>query len=268
MSPGGGLKALTRPSRRPGMAPRLPALLAIVVGVALLVSPAVLVPHAGQARCVTFVEPVDGDELPSTAEVLVYDALTADAKRAFDRARAAPDGRAAVYGGRCPPEFVYTNVVREYFVQRSGQTYVLETAGGGRFPVDLFIALGFGLLGVALVGLGARAGARGETTPVRALVYGGLAGLGVIALLAAAAGTTRVVVLGLTALGTTVAYLVIGFDFPARWAIGLGGLASIGVGAVLAATGVQGSAVAVVLVPIALTGLGVVGWGLRRELFP
>ena len=250
------------------MTRRGPALLAIVVGVALLVGPIVLFPHAGQPHCINFVEPIDGDEIPNGAKVLAYDDLSADAKRAFDRARAAPNGRAAVYGERCPAEFVYTDYVHEYYIQAGDDRYVLETVGGGPLDGDVFAVIGFAIVGLALVGLGGSAALRGDTTQVHGLLYGSLAGLGVIALAAAAADASFLLVIGLAAVGLVASYLVVGYELPPRWAVGLGTLASVGSWTVLARFGIHGSAVVVVLVPLTLTGLGIVGRALRRELFP
>ena len=247
---------------------RFPALLAIVAGVALLVAPFVLFPHAGQPHCVNSVEPIDGAEVSNGAAVFTYDDLSADAKRAFDRARTAPDGRAAVYGERCPEEFVYTDYVREYYIKAEDERYVLETAGGGTFAGELFAGIGLALVGLALVVLGTHEAARGDTTQVHELAYGGLAGFGVVALLAAAADARLVLGLGLAALARLAAYLLVGSALPFWWAVSLGALASIVGWVVLASVMVHGSAVAVVPVPVVLTGLGIVGRALRRELLP
>ncbi|MEF8819524.1 MAG: hypothetical protein V5A31_06045 [Haloferacaceae archaeon] len=91
---------------RPLDGPRVPSLAALLVAVALLVSPLVLYPHAGQDEYDHSVERIDESEVPEEVTVRRYENLSAEAQRAVDRAVAAPDGSATVYGEtNKPPEF-------------------------------------------------------------------------------------------------------------------------------------------------------------------
>lgn len=247
------------------------ALLVILIGIALLVGPFVIFPHAGQQECVNYVESIPGAEIPSNAEVMQYRDLSTEAKRALDKARAASDGRATVYGDRCPNEFRYTDYVGEYFIQSGDEYYTLETiAGGGLFPVPILYGIGFGLVAISLIALGGHSILRKETTQVQEFVYGGLAGLGVLLLILAAVDASFVLGLGLTLLAVVLAYGILGYDLPIRMAIGVSIVASVGVIAALIGFGFgfRGSITVVVLFPPVLTGLGIAGRVLRAELIP
>lgn len=247
---------------------RSPAL-ALLIGVALLGGPFVLFPHAGQPECVNIVEPVAGSAIPDDVTVLRYADLSADAQRAFDRALADPEGRATVYGDRCPPEFLYTDGRRDHYVHRAGGYYVLGTVGGGGFfPRGILLGLGFGLIGLALIALGGNALSRGEATQLQELVYGGLAGFGVVLLLLAAVGVDFILIFGLTVAAVVVSYVVLGYDLPVKAAATVAVLLLPAVLGFLRWFGVTGSLGAVAFLPIGLVVVGIVARLLRAELLP
>lgn len=248
---------------------RLSPALALLVGLALLGGPFVLFPHAGQQDCVNIVEEVARAEIPDDAAVLRYADLSSDAQRAFARALADPDGRATVYGDRCPSEFHYSDVLREHYVQRDGNYYVLETVGGGGlFPRGILLGLGFGLIGVAFITLGGNALYRGEITQLQELAYGGLAGFGVVLLILAAAEAELFLVIGLTVAAVVISYVLLGYDLPVKAAATFVGIVTLAVIGFLLWFGFTGSMVVVVFLPIVLTVVGIVVRLLRSELLP
>lgn len=142
------------------MSPR--TLAGVLLAVALVASPLVVVPHAGQQAYSHDIERVSESTVPPEADVLVYDQLSPAAQTAIDDALT-DDG--VVYGTRAP-EFAYSDYTAlghgRYYVRR-GDTYyrLLTMAGGGLFPVDLFVAIGLVGLGLA-VGFATAVGRRCE----------------------------------------------------------------------------------------------------------
>ena len=251
------------------MASRLPAGLVILVGLALLIGPVLLFPHAGQRTCSHSIEATTAAAIPSDAEVLRYRDLSPAAKRVVDDARTASDGTATVYGERCPEEFDYSDVYREYYIRTGENYYVLETVGGaGFFPGDVIFVLGFGMIGVALLGLGGHSLYRAEPAQVQEFVFGGLAGLGVLLLVLAAVNANFLLSMGLSLVTVVFAYGVLGYELPSKVGLAVAIVASAGVGLFLIGSGITGSITVLAILPLVITLLGISGRVLRSELIP
>ena len=237
-----------------------PALLALLVGVTLLASPALLLEFQEPRECANAVDPGPLPEGSASAPTVQYDDLSPDAKRAFDRARAA-DGSVTVYGERCPAEFDYTAQQHRYEVVADGERYVLTTYANDLLP-EVPIAAGLlAFLGLCLAGLGLATrddpGARFPTVA---------GGVGVLAL----AGTTATVVrggtfavlgaAGATALLTALVLVGAGVALRSRRALALGAVLSLVPAlATVPLAGVSLAFVALGVLPLALVGAGVAG---------
>jgi hypothetical protein len=168
--------------------PRAFSLAALLVAVALLASPFVLYPHAGQSQYDHSVERIDQNEVPEEVTVRQYEDLSPEAQRAVDRALADSDGSASVYGeANRPPEFFYSDYADYgngiYLIQKDEAYYRLTTyAGGGLFPFGVFETVALVLVAAA-VGL---SGATGWCDRRRRVPAGfAVGGLAVLALAAA-----------------------------------------------------------------------------------
>lgn len=243
---------------------RLPAVAALLVAALLVATPLYLFPHAGQDEYDHSVERIDRSEVPPEVEVRHYENLSADGKRAFDAALAAPDGRATVYGdANRPPEFFYSDNADYgrgiYVVEKGGAYYRLETyAGGGLFPGDLFAAVALALLGGAVAVVGAAGWRRERTREPAAAAGGGLAVLAAVAVADAGVGSVAGFLIAL--LAVPVAWAAIGATHRPRTAFG-GAAASGGLlVAVALPIGTGGPVTVVTALAVALvlaTGLGV-----------
>ena len=167
--------------------PRAPSLAALLVALLLLGSPLVLYPHAGQAEYDHSVERIDRSEVPEEVTVQQYENLSPAAQRAVDRAVAAPDGSATVYGeANEPPDFFYSDDADYgrgiYVIERGGTNYRLTTyAGGGIFPRGVFETAALVLVAAA-VGVAGAAGWRDRRRRVpTGFAVGGLAVLALAA---------------------------------------------------------------------------------------
>lgn len=133
-----------------------PALVALLIGLALLVSPALLLQFQEPNECANSVEPVtDTEQREATTGVFQYDDLSQDAKRVFDRAQAA-DSSVIVYGEQCPEEFSYTADQDRYEIVEDGSRYILTTYANDLLPevsiaAGVLAFLGLGLLGTSLI---------------------------------------------------------------------------------------------------------------------
>lgn len=225
--------------------PRVPSVAALLVALALLVSPLLLYPHAGQAEYSHSVERIDQSEIPDEVDVRQYESLSPEAQRAVDRAIAAPDGSATVYGAaNRPPEFFYSDYADYgrgiYVIEKGGAYYRLTTfAGGGLLPRGVFETAALVLVAAA-VGV---AGAAGWRDGRRRRPAGfALWGLAVLALAAApvpdAGPLSALDPFGLL-FAAPLAWLAVGATHGWRTALGAATLAGGGalVGATLLATG-------------------------------
>lgn len=109
------------------------ALLGLLVGAALVVSPVVLFPNAGEAECINEIDRVAESDIPEPVDTLQYSALSPAAQRVFDMARMAEDGETTVYGERCPEEFIYADYTEVNYIQNGTDYYELQTHGVGGF---------------------------------------------------------------------------------------------------------------------------------------
>lgn len=167
------------------MSPDGPALFALGVALLLVANPLYVLPHAGQPEYHHDVEPVAESEVPAEADVLQYADLSAEAKAALRDART---GDGVVYGeANEPPEFFYSDHVGLnqgiYYVQRGDSYYrVMTAAGGGIFPMALFLRWGLVLLGVGIGLVGYGSARSGRSAPALGVGVLGLALLlGVVA---------------------------------------------------------------------------------------
>lgn len=222
-----------------------------VVGVAFVVSPLVLYPHAGQRECVTSLD----DRVRGGAEVMQYEDLSADAKRAFDSARSDPEGRASLYGEHCPEEFRYSDAIGSYVVEKDGSRYPLETySGGGIFPLDLLFAGAFVFVGLAFVTV-AGVAATSEDTAASGLVTLGVAGLVALVLAAVDAGASLLA--PWTLLLVAVGLVAVGWFLSTRWAIVTGAAVTTALLVGIEWFGFTGSVVVLGVLPPLLVAVGV-----------
>jgi hypothetical protein len=234
-----------------------PALVALLVGVAVLGSPAVLLQFQEPQECANDVEPAaDVEDVPETAPVLQYESLSPDAQRAFERARTAR-GSDVVTGDACPEAFEYGVDRNHYVIVQDDSRYVLTTYQNDLLP-EVWIAVGvLGYLGLTLVGLGLLA--RNDPD---ARFPAWFAGVGATALLAV---TAAVVLdrqfwpaLGWAALVTAGGFVGAGATLPTRRAGLLGGaLALLPLVAALPLAGLSPVVLVPGVLPLLLVGLGI-----------
>lgn len=164
----------------------VPALFALSVALLLVTTPVFPVAHAGQPEYTHYIEQVPANEVPAEADVVQYDALSAEAKAAIQDART-DDG--SVYGeANKPSEFFYSDhaVLNNgiYYIQQDGTHYRLMTfAGGGvgLFSINLLLQWGLVLLGVSIGLLGyVSLRDRRQWLPTGVGVFGGLVLLGAV----------------------------------------------------------------------------------------
>lgn len=236
-----------------------PALVALLVGLALVASPALLIQFQEPAECANAVEPVtDTAARDAVVSVLGYDELSPNGQRAFDRALAA-DGSAIVYGERCPEEFDYTADQHRYEIQKDGSRYILTTYANDLVP-EVPIASGvLAFLGLCLLGIGV---ATRDVPDARFPYLSG--GVGLVTLVVV---TTAVVLdeqlwaaIGWTGVVTAGTLVGAGAALRPRRALLLGGATAVLPGIVLLPlAGVSVLVFLPALIPLVLVGTGVVG---------
>lgn len=235
------------------------ALVALLIGLALLVSPSLLLQFQEPNECANYVEPVRDSEVSATdAPVLQYDELSPDAKRAFDRAQSA-DGSVMVYGEQCPEEFSYTADQKRYEIVTDDSRYLLTTYANDLLPEVPIAAGALAFLGLGLLGTGLAAR---DDPGARFPVW-----IGAVAL-ATLVGVTAAVILdqqlwaaiGWTVLVTAVTLVGAGATLRPRRALLLGGgLALLPSIVALSLTGVSVVFLAPAVLPLLLVGVGIGG---------
>lgn len=160
-----------------------PALVALLIGLTLLASPALLLQFQEPNECANYVEPVtDAEQREAITAVFQYEELSSDAKRAFDRARAAGNS-VIVYGEQCPAEFSYTADQKRYEIVKDDSRYILTTYANDLLP-EVPIAAGvLAFLGLGLLGIGL---ATRDEPEARFPVWSGVVGLVTLILVVAA----------------------------------------------------------------------------------
>ncbi len=254
---------------------RTPSLAALLVAVALLVSPLVLYPHAGQDEYDHSVEQIDKSEVPEEVTVRRYENLSAEAQRAVDRAVAAPDGSATVYGEtNKPPEFFYSDYADYgrgiYVIEKGGTYYRLTTfAGGGLFPRGLFETTALVFVAAAVGVAGAAGWREGRRRVPTGFAVGGLAVLALAAVPVPPAGPLSALDPFGLLLAAPLAWLAVGATGERATALGAAGLAGGGalLGATLLTTG--GVTLIVGVVGVLVVGAALVGaagrWAARER---
>lgn len=238
------------------------ALVALLVGAALLASTPLLLQFQEPRECANAVEPLDDAPSTDTEATYQYEDLSPAAKRAFDDAQSAY-GSVIVTGDACPPEFSYTATQHRYEVVRNGSHYVLTTYQNDLVPEVAIATAATALLGLCLVGIGVL------THDAPAARFPGWAGaVGGVTLL----GVATAVVLGQQVLSAAAAVAVVtaatlvatGAAVPARRALLFAGALAV-LPAVAAAPFVGLSMVVFVpaALPLVLVGVGIAG---RRVL--
>lgn len=233
-----------------------PALVAILVGLALLSSPALLLQFQEPTECRNSVEPAADADVDGSTPVFQYEELSPDAKRAFDRAQDA-DLSVAVYGERCPAEFTYSAGREKYVVVKDETRYLLRTYAGDLLP-EVPIAAGLlAFLGLVVGGTGLAA--RGDADTRFPLWAGALALLALVAVSVAIVLEEHVLtasgVVGLIAAGTLVGA---GAALRPRRALVLGGAFSLLPAAILVPlVGVSVWFLVPAFLPLLLVGAGV-----------
>lgn len=233
-----------------------PALVALLVGLALLASPVVLLQFQEPAECMNSVEPADDADVSGSAPVFQYDELSPDAKRAFDRARGAGQS-VAVYGDRCPAEFTYSAGQEQYVVVEDDTRYLLRTYANDLVP-EVPIAGGLlAFLGLVVGGTGLLS--RDDTDARFPLWAGALALLTLAAVsVAVVLGEHVLAAAGVVALVTVGTLVGAGVALRPRRALALGGALSVLPAAVLVPlTGVSALFLVPAFLPLLLVGAGV-----------
>ena len=130
------------------------ALLGLLIGVGLVLSPLILFPDAGEVECLTDVRPVAERAIPEAVDIHQYSALSPDAKRVFDEARTADDGETTVHGDRCPEEFTYSDATQRNYVQNGTDYYEVRTSGDTGFKlisIERLVEAGAVLIGILMI---------------------------------------------------------------------------------------------------------------------
>lgn len=232
-----------------------PALLALLVGLALVSSPAALLQFQEPTECQNSVQPAEGADVSESVPVYQYDELSAEAKRAFDRAQGAGQS-VAVYGDRCPAEFTYSAGQEQYVVVKDDTRYLLRTYAGDLVP-EVPIAAGLlAFLGLVVGGTGIAAR---DDADARYPVW--LAGAGLLTLVAVALavvlGEYVLAAGGVAAVITAGGLVGAGATLRPRRALVLGGALSVLPTAVLVPlTGVSVLFLVPAILPLLLVGAG------------
>lgn len=238
-----------------------PALVALLIGLALLVSPALLLQFQEPNECANSVEPLtDAEQREGATEVFQYDELTRDAKRTFDRAQTA-DSSVIVYGEQCPEEFSYTADQDRYEIVKDGSRYILTTYANDLLP-EVSIAAGvLAFLGLSLLGTGLTARDKPEA---RFPVLIGSVGLATLVLVAAAVILDQYLWMAIVWTGLVTALTLVGAGavlHPQR-ALLLGGTLALLPGIVLLPlTGMSIVFLVPAMFPLLLVGAGI---GIRK----
>lgn len=238
-----------------------PALVALLIGLTLLASPALLLQFQEPNECANAVDPVtDAEQREATTAVFQYDELSPDAKRAFDRAQAA-DSSVIVYGEQCPAEFSYTADQKRYEIVKDGSRYILTTYANDLLP-EVPIAAGvLAFFGLGLLGIGL---ATRDEHEVRYPVWSGAVGLVTLILVAAAVVLDQQLwaAIGWTGLVTAVTIVGAGATLRPRRALLFGGALALLPGIVLLPlTGVSIVFLVPAMFPLLLVGTGI---GIRK----
>lgn len=235
------------------------ALVALLVGLTLLVSPALLLQFQEPKECANALDPVAESEMSVSVDATFqYAELSPEAKHAFDRARAT-DGSVTVSGEQCPEEFSYTPDRKRYEIVEDGSRYVLTTYANDIVP-EVKIATGvLAYLGVVLLGIGLvtrdRSGARFPG-------WMGVVGLSSFVVVTGAVVLDQHVwaAMGWTAIVTAVAFVGVGAAVRPRRALPFGGALGLLPAVVfLPLTGVSVVFLGPAVLPLVLVGTGIGG---------
>jgi hypothetical protein len=233
------------------------ALVALLIGLALLVSPALLLQFQEPAECANSVAPAtDSAYTGSVVSVYQYENLSPNAKRAFDRAQSAGSS-VIVYGKQCPDEFSYTADQHRYEIVKDGSHYILTTFANDLLP-EVPIAAGvLAFLGLNLLGIGLATHDNSET---RVPVWIGAAGLVTLIVVTVAVVLDQQLwaAIGWTSLVTAVTLVASGITLHPRRALMLGGAVALLPGILLVAlVGVSVVFLAPAVLPLMLVGAGI-----------
>lgn len=233
------------------------ALVALLVGVSLLASPALLLQFQEPNECANAVSPAtDTADSGAAVPVLQYDELSPEAKRAFDRARSSARS-ATVYGEQCPEEFSYTADLHRYEIVKDGSRYVLTTYANDLVP-EVSIAAGvLAFLGLGLLGIGL---ATRDDAEAGFPAWVGAVGLATLVVVVAAVVLDQKlwVAIGWTGIVTAVTLVGAGVALRPERALLLGGALALLPGIVaLPLIGVSAMFLAPAVLPLLLVGIGI-----------
>lgn len=245
-----------------------PALVALLIGLALLASPALLLQFQEPTECANSVEPAtEAEDIGATGPELQYEDLSPDAKRAFDRAQSS-DHSVIVYGEQCPEEFSYSADRSRYVIVKDGSRYILTTYANDLIP-EVPIAAGvLAFLGVGLLGIGL---STRDDPEARFPVWVGTVGVATFVVVTAAVVLDQRLwmAIGLTGIVTAVTLVGAGAALRPRRALLLGGgLAVLPAIVVLPLTGVSVVFLVPAVLPLLLVGTGIVGRTFISHLQP
>lgn len=202
-----------------------PALVALLLGFALLASPAGLLQFQEPTECRNAVTPAESVEIDGSEPVFQYDELSPDAKHAFDEAQGAGQS-VAVYGDRCPDEFTYSASQERYVIVEGDSRYLLRTYAGDLIP-EVAIAAGLlGMFGLVLLGIGL--GTYDDPDAAFPLWAGGVGVLTLVAVsVTAILGQYVFTAIGGAAVATAGTLVGAGIALRPRRALALGGALSV-----------------------------------------
>lgn len=235
------------------------ALIALLVGLALLVSPGLLLQYQEPNECANSVEPAT-DTAQSGAEVptLQYEELSPEAQRAFDRARSSY-GSVIVYGEQCPEEFSYTADRHRYEIVTDDSRYILTTYANDLIPEVPIVAGLVAFLGLVLIGIGL---ATHHEPEARFPLWIGVVGSATLMLVTAAVVLDQKLWVAIAATGIVTALTLVGSGaaLRPRRALLLGGvLALLPSIVILPLTSVSLVFLAPAVLPLVLIGVGIGG---------
>lgn len=236
-----------------------PALVALLIGLTLVVSPVLLLQFQEPNECANHVEPATAAaESAAAVPVLQYDELSPDAKRTFDQAQSA-DGSVIVYGEQCPAEFSYTAAQNQYEIVTDDSRYRLTTYANDLLP-EVPIAAGV-LAFLGLGGLGTGLATRDDSQARFPMWVGAVAVATFVGVAAAVVLDQQLwVAIGWTVLVTAVTLVGAGAALRPRRALILGGgLSLLPIIVVLSLTGVSVVFLAPAVLPLLLVGVGIGG---------
>lgn len=138
---------------------QVPSLVLILLGLGIVASVVVFMPHAGQQKYHHEVQPIDDHQVPEASylEVVEYENLPPSGKDVFRAAMDNDDGQHVVYGtDNVPADWHYPADTgpQPIYVEYEGSYYELLIQGGSFEALSGYVAGSVALMGIVLAVLG------------------------------------------------------------------------------------------------------------------